>query len=534
MNKYQTMFLALIAINANAETATNSQKSSQILNQATPISQQNDLGINRALAASNGANLVGFLQRGNGAVSRTLQSKLQDTINARDYGVKCDGSSDDTNAINTAIKANSGKEIVIPAGKCLYKGGGILGDGTVLRGAGRNATYIIAALPNSILFSASGYGSGIRDIGFNAGPPQTNGTYVVLSGTESFIEDFFMNGDYNGVLMTGKVARIRHGRFQSGAKGSIRIRAEGGDTSQLIDDVMIGAQQPEITYAGIRVRNSAALIISNTSVIQQNIGLLVDPYTSHTGSATDAGNVSSLWVHDSFFDTQTLHGIQIAPSGSASIVRSRFANIWASSSGSDGVSITNQSSGSINGLHFESLHTMDNKGSGVNMSGAMSDIAFLGGIFSGNANGLSVNSPINGLRITDATIGTGGGFPANSGAGIRITQKTSPLLIADNTVVGNKTAIQDYSGAVSNKLIRSNVGFNPIANTPLSVTASPMKWQNTTGDTVQVFINAGKVSSITVEGNIVATSTNTSVIVPQGASIEVLYSALPKLSYLGF
>lgn len=72
-------------------------------------------------------NDVTFIQGGLNAVTRTMMSKARDIINARDFGAICDGSNDDTIAINNAIVyANSlaisgggGGEVVLPPGVCM-------------------------------------------------------------------------------------------------------------------------------------------------------------------------------------------------------------------------------------------------------------------------------------------------------------------------------------------------------------------------------------------------------------------------------
>jgi hypothetical protein len=69
-----------------------------------------------ALAASNGSSLVGHIATGTGAVARTVQTKLRDTVSVKDFGAVGDGVTNDTLAIQAAF--NSGAvAIYFPAGR---------------------------------------------------------------------------------------------------------------------------------------------------------------------------------------------------------------------------------------------------------------------------------------------------------------------------------------------------------------------------------------------------------------------------------
>lgn len=76
-----------------------------------------------ALALPSGSASVGFLQSAVGAVSRTVQSKLRDTVSVSDFGAVGDDSTDDRAAFQRAVDAvPSYGALYIPAGKYVLGG----------------------------------------------------------------------------------------------------------------------------------------------------------------------------------------------------------------------------------------------------------------------------------------------------------------------------------------------------------------------------------------------------------------------------
>jgi hypothetical protein len=65
----------------------------------------------------------GFVQSGTGATSRTVDSKLLESVSVKDFGAKGDGVTNDTSAINAAL--NSGAlNVFLPLGTYIVSGGG--------------------------------------------------------------------------------------------------------------------------------------------------------------------------------------------------------------------------------------------------------------------------------------------------------------------------------------------------------------------------------------------------------------------------
>jgi hypothetical protein len=89
------------------------------------------------LAASTGSSLVGHIASGTGAVARTVQSKLRETISVKDFGAVGDGVANDTAALQAAINAatSAGKNLYVPKGTYKLTAQvqvtcGIVGDGS--------------------------------------------------------------------------------------------------------------------------------------------------------------------------------------------------------------------------------------------------------------------------------------------------------------------------------------------------------------------------------------------------------------------
>ena len=92
--------------------AANSVNSSKIAND-TIVNE--DVNSSAAIAATK----LSFTQSGTGATARTIDSKLKDVVSVKDFGAVGDGTTNDAAAIQAAIDANPGKQILIPSGTYL-------------------------------------------------------------------------------------------------------------------------------------------------------------------------------------------------------------------------------------------------------------------------------------------------------------------------------------------------------------------------------------------------------------------------------
>jgi len=117
---------------------------------------------------------ITYTQGGTGATSRTVTSKLQESVSVLDFGADPTGSSDSTTAINNAIA--TGKHIYFPSGK-----------------------YVISSTVTGSTGAWIGDGSGdVYDSTWNAGT-----TMFVLSGTNSGNAFLFPPSVFQGIHVNG-------------------------------------------------------------------------------------------------------------------------------------------------------------------------------------------------------------------------------------------------------------------------------------------------------------------------------------------
>ena len=132
-----------------------------------------------------GSSLVGFIQSGTGAVARTVQAALSDTVSVSDFGAVGDGTTDDTAAFVNALAAS---DTVFGVQGKTYLINSQVTVGSNKRLVGNGATLKSAVGITMLLFS--GNGSVLRDWVVNA----NGGLYTVRNSglRNTFLENRFI------------------------------------------------------------------------------------------------------------------------------------------------------------------------------------------------------------------------------------------------------------------------------------------------------------------------------------------------------
>jgi hypothetical protein len=163
--------------------------------------------------ASPGSSLVGFIQAGTGAVLRTVQDKMRDLVNVKDYGVLGDGVTDDTAKIATANAAAValGKTLFWPAGTYIASNiAALAGMRWIGEGVGKTTIKLKAGTNAALVTCAS---SNIDDVhiahltfdGNSAG--NTAGDTLTIKGCRtSFVDIAVINSAGNGIVTDWNVA----------------------------------------------------------------------------------------------------------------------------------------------------------------------------------------------------------------------------------------------------------------------------------------------------------------------------------------
>lgn len=134
------------------------------------------------LATSVGSTFIGFIQAGTGAVLRTVQAKLRDSVSLKDFGAVGDGVTNDTTAVGLALTA--GVSLVIPEGDYLVDNLTWTASNRKLIALGR-VRFIKRA--NGPIMTISGVGNTLEGIEFwgDAVAPVFTGDNLVVSGNSN-------------------------------------------------------------------------------------------------------------------------------------------------------------------------------------------------------------------------------------------------------------------------------------------------------------------------------------------------------------
>lgn len=260
--------------------------------------------------------------------------------NVKDYGAAGDGSTDDTQAISSAIAAAApggrptGGTVYLPPGAYLVTSTLSLPPAVSLEGAGWNTpgsqANVFAGswlfVPAGSAFSPvtlAGSGAAVRRLGFNVpdqdakGPPAPAGPMVLITADNTLVEDVFLYNPFGGVFINGGGFSVMRRVF--GQPLNYGIRVDGSRGTNFIDSVHFWNywQLGGSPVGAYQVANGTAIDlyrcdnphISNVFVLHYNVGISL--------SASAAGIPHKVHLTNADFDSCVI-GARVSAPGSAS------------------------------------------------------------------------------------------------------------------------------------------------------------------------------------------------------------------------
>ena len=148
------------------------------------------------------SSLVTFVQAGAGAVVRTAQAKMRDTVSVKDFGAVGDGVTNDTAAIQAAIAASTNKTLFWPTGQYLLSAPQVISQAVSWAFEGPTGPLLAIPPTTRIIKAASVAGDLLTFTGQSVvlggiavvGQPGNTGDGIVLRGNSPYLNRPFVAG----------------------------------------------------------------------------------------------------------------------------------------------------------------------------------------------------------------------------------------------------------------------------------------------------------------------------------------------------
>ena len=395
-----------------------------------------------AIGASSNATGIYFIATGAGSgtgtakTSRSVQSKLQESVSVLDFGAKGDGTTDDTTAIQAAL--SSGNNIYFPQGTYVISSALIPVSNQTISGAGMNSTFIKQTNAAENGFSLDTlFWVTIQNMAVtcSASSPTNNGIYYTF-GQNHVINSVIVTYFRDGFRFTSaNTISITNGFSLNNTQNGFRLDSAGAPHSTL----------------GINLLNC-------NSYYNQN-GIFVTGLS--TGCTFDNINLGQ----------NTQYGIAFYPDATGNPSDFFCTKVISDSNGGGGFLI----SALVNQCYFNNCWS-SNIGTGYNFYSAGTVIQIVGGFFFNcNGHGIYIHGDYN--SVTGANIWNAGIDSANTYDSIYVDSNsvsiTGCTMLSTNSGPTNKTryAVNLASGA-TNAVVNGNNVVGVFGTPKINVTTT--------------------------------------------------------------
>ena len=391
---------------------------------------------------------------GTSAVARTVQSKLNDSINVRDFGALCDGGTDDTAAFTAAITYLTslfGGQLNVPNANCVITSITIP-DRITISGDNQGRSNIYTKSATADVFNVTGGNVTIENLQFGvSGVTKSAGAFIKLTNAGGLFRNLVMNGGYDNFYITSSTFWTIE-NVNAGTTAHDGIFCTGTSDLGVIDKVIMSGNGTASSNAGYHTDRCGDIQISKSQFLSFSKGVFFD--ACNPGCDIAANNLESVVL-----DHNTWGVYGITSGASSTISRNNFVNVSATSGNGDGVFFNGAGGGSISGLYFVNLQANDNANAGIQLINNVSGLQVNGGLFASNTGtGILINANISDFSVIGAKVGAGGGWGNNGGFGIQVVAGTSNnYVITLNNLRNNTAGAISDGGTGINKIVTSNI-----------------------------------------------------------------------------
>ncbi|KVN14444.1 hypothetical protein [Burkholderia sp. MSMB1588] len=415
-----------------------------------------------------------FQQKGTGSIPRAFSAKLADIVNGADFGMLCNGSNDDTAALNHALAyaASVAPAVVnLPLSNthCVITGTVSVLDNVTLAGTHGQTANLSAGVVNlDPMILLAGNGAAIRDLYINASASGQNtrgATIAVRNVNAPVIADVNIQGPFIGIDLNGNQALVDQAIISSiHSAGSIGIRigaltTYGGTVDARISNTTVIGDPSHPGDAAMQVLDAGGLLVTESDMQMTKIGTQIAPGANQWVAWASLNNT---YVGD----TNAVNALEIdtrAPS--ARVEGLECSACWTASAQSDNILIRNTGGGLVSEIHFNGLRNYNGASNGANVK-AGTFVTFDASRFCGNGRGggaaanIVYGPNVSAYAVRNSELGgsCGGLFKAAPQHGIVLAGNNAGGLVSGNDFSGSGTPI---SGApTGDSVVSSNLGID--------------------------------------------------------------------------
>lgn len=490
---------------------------------------------NAVFAAPNGSNgapsfrslvlpdLPNFQNLSAAPVSRPINDKLADIINAKDFGAVCNGSTNDATAIGNALSyaGSIGSGVVeLPAtGLCKISTTLTVPANVTLRGKGGVSSGLVAGVTNmNPMVTLAGNYSSIERMFIDAGTAGVNTSGLVIltnNITSPTIRDLRIDRSCGAIQVNGILADVSN-VYAFNSEGTSCSVIQIGNATTLSGTVNAKFDHVQVTSVNTSnrpafcwdIKDAGGLFISHSDAIYCDVGTIIRP----------GANQQVIWgtFNDTYLaDTNVTNGLVIEPSAASGQVKGlNFNGAWASSTSAGAtIRIANPNSAVMSGLNFVGLRAFNAGGNGVQIAanaasvGLAINASFICGY---SQSGIFADTGVGNFRVADTTIRPDCAGHAGSGSfGVNLGGNNADVTLANldtriNSVAGvggTPTGNSFVSGIVDEQNISQSVASAATIN--LSRVANNWVLTGTAGvSTINGFWSGREVRLITTTGSV--------------------------------